>query len=218
MEARLSARATSFRMLVVAVAAAFLSTPSVAQNYRLYTVPVEPAQTPRQWQDFCKHHPDDCQADPATAAVELTASTWGKLDAINRLVNGSVTPKTDQAHWGEEDRWDYPDDGYGDCEDYALLKRRLLIEAGLPAGAFMLTVVWTKQKNGHAVLLVRTDRGEFVLDSENPNISHWTTTGYRFVKRQRAGHPDEWVYIDGDSYRPEAVSWFSAGSSSGPAN
>jgi hypothetical protein len=55
--------------------------------------------------------------------------------------------------------------------------------------------------------------GEFVLDSENPYISHWTQTGYRFVKRQRAGHPDEWVYIDGDSHRPEAVSWFSGSSS-----
>ena len=205
-------------MLMVAAAAAFCSAPSIAQDHRPYTVPIESAQTPKQWLAFCQHHRDDCQADPAVAAVKLTALAWGKLDTINRLVNGSVTPRTDQAHWQEEDRWDYPDDGYGDCEDYALLKRRLLIDAGLPAGALMLTVVWTKQKTGHAVLLVRTDKGEFVLDSENPQISHWTETGYRFVKRQRAGHPDEWVYIDGDSNRPEAVSWSSAKSFSAPAN
>jgi predicted transglutaminase-like cysteine proteinase len=222
MEARLSARATSLRVLMALVAVAFCSTPSVAENNRqdnrLYTVPVEPAQAPKQWRDFCKRHPDDCRADSAVAAIKLTASAWGKLDAINRLANRSVTPRTDQAHWHEEDRWDYPDDGYGDCEDYALLKRRLLIEAGLPAGALMLTVVWTRQQNGHAVLLVRTDKGEFVLDSENPQIRHWAKTGYRFVKRQRAGHPHEWVYIDGDSHQPEAVSWSSAGSSSAEAN
>ena len=116
---------------------------------------------------------------------------------------------TDWAHWNVEDRWSYPDDGYGDCEDYALLKRRLLIEAGFPAGALMLTIVWTQQNNGHAVLLVRTDAGSFVLDSEHSDIRHWTQTGYRFVKRPRAGNPNEWVYIDGDSHRPTVVSWSS---------
>jgi transglutaminase-like cysteine proteinase BTLCP len=28
------------------------------------------------------------------------------------------------------ERWSYPNDGYGDCEDYVLLKRRILIESG----------------------------------------------------------------------------------------
>jgi len=39
------------------------------------------------------------------------------------------------------ERWSYPDDGYGDCEDYALLKRRMLIEAGWPREALLLTLV-----------------------------------------------------------------------------
>jgi predicted transglutaminase-like cysteine proteinase len=43
----------------------------------------------------------------------------------------AIRPLTDQEHWGIEDRWDYPDDGYGDCEDYQLLKRKLLASAGL---------------------------------------------------------------------------------------
>jgi predicted transglutaminase-like cysteine proteinase len=213
----LSARFALLRVLMVAVAAALCSMPSVAQDNqvnrndnRLYTVPVEPAQTPQQWRDFCDRHPRDCEPDAlGEARIILMPEAWRELAAINTWVNASIKPQTDEEHWQVEDRWDYPDDGFGDCEDFALLKRRLLIESGFPAGALMLTVVWTKQKNGHAVLLVRTDRGEFVLDSENPQVRHWTETGYRFVKRQRSGNPNEWVYIDGDSQYPTAVSWSS---------
>jgi predicted transglutaminase-like cysteine proteinase len=207
MEVRLNARATSLRVLMIVVAAAFCSTPSVAEDKQLYTVPVAQTQTPKQWQEFCKHHPADCKS-AATAAMEvkLTLFAWLKLIAINRTVNGSIMAKTDQAHWHVEDRWDYPDDGYGDCEDYALLKRRRLIEAGFPAGALMLTVVWTEQNHGHAVLLVRTDSGDLALDSERTEILHWTRTGYRFVKRQRAARPNDWVYIDGVSPGPALVS------------
>ena len=40
---------------------------------------------------------------------------------------------TDMDHWGAVEKWSYPDDGYGDCEDYVLLKRRMLIAGRLAA-------------------------------------------------------------------------------------
>ena len=76
---------------------------------------------------------------------------------------------TDMDHWGVVERWNYPDDGYGDCEDYALLKRRMLIEAGWPREALLMTVVRDKRGDGHAVLTVKTDKGEFILDNQNEN-------------------------------------------------
>jgi predicted transglutaminase-like cysteine proteinase len=69
---------------------------------------------------------------------------------------------TDEEHWGISDRWDLPADGFGDCEDYQLLKRRLLAEAGLPRRAMRMTVVVDETGDGHAVLMVRTDRGDVV--------------------------------------------------------
>ncbi len=36
-------------------------------------------------------------------------------------------------HWGVIEKWSYPEDGYGDCEDYALLKRRMLMRGRLAA-------------------------------------------------------------------------------------
>ncbi|HET7680839.1 MAG TPA: transglutaminase-like cysteine peptidase [Xanthobacteraceae bacterium] len=195
------------RVLTAGVLVAIPCASSIAlEEQPLYTIPVEPAPPPEAWHDFCRRNSHECEPGESTRRnVILTPETWDELGSINRRANASIKPKTDEDHWRQSDKWDYPDDGFGDCEDYTLLKRRLLIEAGWPRAALLITVVWTPQNQGHAVLLVRTDQGEFVLDSENPNILHWTKTPYRYVKRQRATHPNEWVYIDGDSPPAEQI-------------
>ena len=93
---------------------------------------------------------------------------------------------TDKEHWGVVDSWDFPDDGYGDCEDYQLLKRKLLAEHGLSRRAMRMTVVIDEQGEGHAVLMVRTDRGDYILDNKPMRVLPWEQTGYVFVKRE--GH------------------------------
>jgi predicted transglutaminase-like cysteine proteinase len=102
---------------------------------------------------------------------------------------------TDLDHWGVVEKWSYPDDGYGDCEDYVLLKRRLLMEAGWPREALLITVVRDRKGEGHAVLTVKTDKGEFILDNQNEEIVLWSETGYRFVKRQSQSDPNVWVAL-----------------------
>ena len=102
---------------------------------------------------------------------------------------------TDQDHWGTVEKWSYPDDGYGDCEDYVLLKRKMLAQAGWPLEALLITVVREKSGDGHAVLTVKTDKGEFILDNQNPEILLWSETNYRFVKRQSQTDPNRWVSL-----------------------
>ena len=102
---------------------------------------------------------------------------------------------TDLEHWGVVERWSYPDDGYGDCEDYVLLKRRMLIQAGWPRQALLITVVRDKRGDGHAVLTVKTDKGEFILDNQHEEILLWSETSYRFVKRQSQTDPNVWVSL-----------------------
>src|SRR5215212_8138215 len=112
------------------------------------------------WVEFCHRAPAECAVDPdEPLSISLTPKTWGVIVATNRAVNASIKPLTDQEHWGVGDRWDIPEDGYGDCEDYQLLKRRLLVKAGLPRRALRMTVVIDQQGEGHAVLMARTDRG-----------------------------------------------------------
>ena len=114
---------------------------------------------------------------------------------INKLVNDHVKPLTDLEHHGVVERWSYPDDGYGDCEDYVLLKRRMLMEAGWPRGALLITVVRDQKGDGHAVLTVSTDKGDFILDNQDPTVKIWSDTPYRYVKRQSQADPNVWVSL-----------------------
>jgi predicted transglutaminase-like cysteine proteinase len=125
---------------------------------------------------------------------------------VNAWVNEAIKPMTDLEHWGVVERWNYPDDGYGDCEDYVLLKRRMLMRAGWPREALLITVVRDKKGDGHAVLTIKTDRGEFVLDNQEPQVLPWSKTGYRFVKRQSQSDPNVWVSLDEPRRSPATVS------------
>jgi predicted transglutaminase-like cysteine proteinase len=142
------------------------------------------AQPLSAWVDFCHRVPTECevQADEPEMII-MTDHVWRLLVEIDRRVNAAIKPMTDQEHWGVVDRWDLPDDGYGDCEDYQLLKRKLLAEHGLPRRAMRMTVV-IGDDGGHAVLTVRTDRGDLILDNRNNAVLPWHETDYRFVKRE----------------------------------
>ena len=140
--------------------------------------------------------PLECKVTPSLPRdIVLSNKAWTDLVRINKWVNENVKPMTDMDHWGVVEKWSYPDDGYGDCEDYALLKRRMLIEAGWPREALLMTVVREKNGNGHAVLTVKTDKGEFILDNQEEKILLWSETSYRFVKRQSQSDPNRWVSL-----------------------
>jgi predicted transglutaminase-like cysteine proteinase len=154
------------------------------------------ARAPVGWKEFCTEYAPECETT-ATAArdVVMTSQAWNDLVRINQWVNDAVKPMTDLEHWGVAERWNYPDDGYGDCEDYVLLKRRMLMQAGWPRQALLITVVRDKQGDGHAVLTVKTDEGEFILDNQNEDVLLWSETGYRFVKRQSQSDPNVWIAL-----------------------
>jgi predicted transglutaminase-like cysteine proteinase len=154
------------------------------------------ARAPIGWIDFCSDNPDDCRGGSTTPRdIVMTQQAWKDLLSVNRWVNETVKPMTDMDHWGVVEKWSYPTDGYGDCEDYVLMKRKVLIDAGWPREALLITVVRDKKGDGHAVLTVKSDKGEFVLDNQNEEVLAWTDTGYRFVKRQSQNDPNIWVSL-----------------------
>ena len=185
---------------VAAMLAAALAAPSAIAGERAPFIAIgAAARAPIGWIEFCSEHAKECDTRPVEARdVVLTPKTWKDLIRVNKWVNVSVKPITDLEHWGVVERWSYPDDGYGDCEDYVLLKRRMLMQAGWPRQALLVTVVRDKRGDGHAVLTVKTDKGEFVLDNQNEEVVLWADTGYRFVKRQSQNDPNVWVSL-GDS-------------------
>src|ERR1043165_6063407 len=176
------------RMIAAGVLALAALAPPAGANELLFVSRGEQTRPPIGWVEFCAEHPVECRVTPSTPRdVVLSNKAWTDLSRINKWVNDNVKPMTDLEHWGVVEKWSYPDDGYGDCEDYVLLKRRMLTEAGWPREALLITVVRDKKGEGHAVLTVKTDKGEFVLDNQEERILAWTETGYRFVKRQSQG-------------------------------
>jgi predicted transglutaminase-like cysteine proteinase len=156
----------------------------------------ETTRTPIGWVEFCIEYDPECKTKPSQPRdVVLSVPAWKELERVNLYVNTYVKPMTDMEHWGVVERWNYPDDGYGDCEDYVLQKRRMLIQAGWPREALLVTVVRDKHGDGHAVLTVKTDKGEFILDNQIDQILLWSDTGYRFVKRQSQSDPNVWVAL-----------------------
>ncbi|MFL6817626.1 MAG: transglutaminase-like cysteine peptidase [Bradyrhizobium sp.] len=154
------------------------------------------ARAPIGWVEFCAERPTDCHGGASQPRdVVMSQTAWRDLVRVNRWVNESIKPMTDLEHWGVIEKWSLPTDGYGDCEDYVLLKRKMLIDGGWPREALLITVVRDKKGEGHAVLTVKTDKGEFILDNQNENVVAWTETGYRFVKRQSQSDANVWVSL-----------------------
>jgi predicted transglutaminase-like cysteine proteinase len=186
------------KIFVAALAASVINVlPAVAgPSYPAHTPISEVTRPPIGWVEFCVEYYPECKTKPSVPRdILLTTQAWNELKRINLWVNTHVKPMTDMDHWGVVERWNYPDDGYGDCEDYVLLKRRLLIQLGWPREALLMTVVLDNEDVGHAVLTVTTDKGDLVLDNKKDDILLWSMTGYRFVKRQSQSDPSVWVSL-----------------------
>jgi predicted transglutaminase-like cysteine proteinase len=183
-------------LTAAALAAALAMSPAGAAERPLYITVGGSTRAPIGWIEFCSEYAPECETRASEPRdVVLSTKAWKDLARINKWVNDTVKPITDLEHWGVVERWNYPDDGYGDCEDYVLLKRRMLMQAGWPRQALLVTVVRDKRGDGHAVLTVKTDKGEFILDNQNEDILLWSDTGYRFVKRQSQSDPNTWVAL-----------------------
>ena len=181
-----------------ALAIALLATPNTgrAEERPLFISLGDATKAPIGWIEFCVEYDPECKTKVSQPRdVVFSAQAWKDLDRVNLYVNTHVNPMTDLEHWGVVERWNYPDDGYGDCEDYVLAKRRMLVQAGWPREALLITVVRDKHGDGHAVLTVKFDKGEYILDNQNDQILPWSETGYRFVKRQSQADPNVWVSL-----------------------
>ncbi|MET0257046.1 MAG: transglutaminase-like cysteine peptidase [Methylobacterium sp.] len=160
-------------------------------------VPVGAARPILAWTEFCRSYAAECAVDASEPLrIALSPSVWSLIASVNRRINRSLRAQTDQEHWGVPDRWDLAEEGAGDCEDFQLLKRRLLAEAGLPRRAMRMTVVIDEKGEGHAVLTLITDRGDYVLDNKTSAVMAWHETGYVFIKRE-SQDAAAWVSLGG---------------------
>jgi len=202
-------RSRAWTMAAAGLAMCLLAHPAQAFLARpaLFAAIGAATKAPSGWLQFCADNADECRpaADQAREVV-LTPELLQQLYQINKYVNDRVSWTSDADLYGKAERWTYPLDR-GDCEDIVLLKRRLLAKAGWPQGALLITTVEerTAEKGHHAVLTVRSDHGEMILDNQTPEILFWYETKYRYLSRQSATDPNVWVAFGAERPQPVAA-------------
>ena len=155
------------------------------------------APIPEGFISFCMRFYSQCETPQGQPEmISLTPETWALLRQVNERINASIWPEDDMRHYGRGEYWDIPADGYGNCKDYALTKRKTLADAGLPQRALRIAIVVTPRNKRHAVLTVTTDKGDYVLDNLTDDVLPWKQTEYRWLERQDAADVAQWVTLD----------------------
>ena len=119
-----------------------------------------------------------------------------QIRAVNRKINRSTREISDEAQYRRKDYWALPSRRGGDCEDFALLKKRELVGMGYDPDRLLLTTVLDRKGRAHAVLVARTDSGDFVVDNLVDTIKPWNRTGYTFLRMQDPAAPHRWVSLN----------------------
>ena len=115
--------------------------------------------------------------------------------SVNSAVNRKTRPVSDLAQYGVSENWTLPSQRGGDCEDLALMKKKSLIAQGVAPERLLIATVLDRKRGSHAVLVLRTAAGDYVLDSLVGSIKPWRATGYSFLKMQDPAAPSRWNAI-----------------------
>lgn len=177
---------------VLPVISAFGIAPVKAETiHRMDTSGV--AFPPPAFHPFCAREPDLCSTRGATKAIALTPARMAELKTVNLAVNKRIREEDDRLSAGRADDWRVPV-SVGDCEDFAILKKKELMRRGWAPSALLLTVARSGGE-GHVVLTVRTDRGDLILDNRSNAVRDWTRVNYRYFARQSQSKNGKWERI-----------------------
>jgi predicted transglutaminase-like cysteine proteinase len=133
--------------------------------------------------DFCNRHSIECDRSGKTMLAH-SKELIETLNRVNREVNEQIEFTLDTELYEKEEYWNLPETK-GDCEDNALEKRRRLAKLGLSRGSMSMATAFHATKfYAHALLLVETSEGTFVLDQDNEEVVLWRDAPYIFEARE----------------------------------
>jgi len=192
---RKSAVGAALLLGILAVSPQSLAATQSSESPQAFATEFGAARPPVGFVRFCAENPGDCKDRTSRARrISIDPDRWSLISQVNTYVNGKIKPVSDMELYGEAEHWTYPVDA-GDCEDYVLLKKRYLLGLGFPQQALLDTVVLDEAGEGHAVLTVVTDKGDFILDNRRNDINRWSDTKYTYLKRQSQTNPRQWVAL-----------------------
>jgi predicted transglutaminase-like cysteine proteinase len=168
-------------------------------------VDASPTLAPFQHVRFCLRYPSDCTSNPTESErIDLNAERSELLKRVNLSVNASIIPSPKSYGPDLQDGWTIAPN-MGDCNDYAVTKRHVLLESGLPGKALRLSVVKTTSGIGHLVLVVATTRGDIVMDNLTDAIRPWQSTDYHWLKIQSATDSRFWHEVKAPAGGPPVL-------------
>lgn len=178
----LTGAALALTLISTSAASAYAPHTNISARPEMQTA----ALTPFAMQVFCAKSPEQCASNGSARQVTANGDLMAVLQHVNRRVNAAITPRRDGAdNWQANTR-------YGDCEDYVLTKRAQLIRQGVPAGSLRIAFTQTRRGQAHAVLVVKTSSGDFVLDNLNNSIKTLRASGYN-IRTMSSSDPTRWV-------------------------
>lgn len=177
--------------LAMAAALALAALPAGAEHSRFLPIG-DPTPPPAGSRDLCERLDWACALPAETDVVDGEAEILTLAAQVNRAVNATVPQVSDLQQYGVREFWDLPTARGGDCEDVALLKKKLLISQGVPAARLLISTVLDRQRRSHAVLVLRSALGDLVLDTIRGRILEWDRTGYSFLRIQNPEAPRQW--------------------------
>ena len=148
---------------------------------------------------FCERFTDECKATSGRVSnFSLSRKDWTMVTTVNNHVNNHVQPMNDIDLYGTDEWWTYPEK-YGDCEDYVLAKKAILVRLGIPRQVLRITTVLDERGEGHAVLTVVTKDADYVLDNRRAEVRVWSDAEYTFRTRESANDPTTWEVLGQES-------------------
>jgi predicted transglutaminase-like cysteine proteinase len=165
---------------------------SVYEHIRFAT----PTLPPMAFFQFCLRYDGECRPQRMVfrgGPIKLTEQRWADLREVNDTVNENIMPQRNLLGLAGEEWLINPD--HGDCNDYAVSKRHMLLERGWPARALLLSEVKMASGEHHLVLVVRSEKGDLVLDNMTRVVKTWNKVPYTWVRMQSASNPSIWSTI-----------------------
>ena len=195
------AKALTSAVCAVGLSAMFLASPfgtTDAQASEGRFIPaVASSPPPSGARNLCSQYRWACTAKRSAALS--SQSEMQIVKQVNRRVNASTREVTDQSQYKTRELWALPTTRGGDCEDFALLKKRDLIKAGVDPNKLLIATVLDTRRSPHAVLIYRSANGDLVLDNLTNRIKPWKATRYLFLRMQDPNQPQRWVGVYGRS-------------------
>jgi predicted transglutaminase-like cysteine proteinase len=166
---------------------------NAGERGKLFLVGQHSTPAPLGFSGLCNRHRWAC--GQSVDARPTKRANLALVAVINRRVNQQTPQIDDLAQYGIREYWTLPTSRGGDCEDIVLLKKKMLLDQGIPTRYLLIATVLDRNLNNHAVLVFRTKNGDLVLDSLTNKIVPWEKTGYTFLKLQNPNSLTAWQAI-----------------------